>query len=209
MTIRSTMTSLISHLRVLIADPAGVNQVWTNDQLQTFLDNDQRRANVDYFQLTPAGNFASGVTINHLIYTAPCGNWESDAKLYTQNNSLLTPSTSEPNQGRWTFLEDQPPPLYIVGKTYDLYGTAADVLEARVTALAGRFDFKTDGQEFKRSQEAEILLKNVPRYRERSLKWPGATMAGRGGDIVTGQLFNMDCDPYANPDRFTRWNVKC
>lgn len=107
MAARTTLTGLIARLRLLISDPAGVGQAWSDDQLQTFLDDLQRRANVDYFALTPAGNFAAGVTINRLIYSAPCGDWEA-ATLYNQSNVALSPSSADLNQGRWTFASDVP-----------------------------------------------------------------------------------------------------
>ena len=200
MAARTTLATLISRLRRLVADPAGVGQVWSDDDLQAFLDDLQRRANVDYFELTPAGNFAAGVTINHLIYSAPCGDWEA-ATLYSQAGAALSPSSADLNQGRWTFASDVPPPVYIVGTCFDIYGAAADVLRARLAASAEEFDFKTDDQEFKRSQKSTGLRATIAQYDARSARWPGGTMSGRGGDVGFGRLVDGNCNPAAHPDR--------
>lgn len=200
MAARTTLAPLITRLRLLIGDPAGVGQVWSDDQLQIFLDDLQRRANVDYHELTPAGNFAAGVTISHLIYSAPCGDWEA-ATLYSQSGAVLSPSSADLNQGRWTFAADTPPPVYVVGTCFDLYGAAADVLRARLAAVAEEFDFKTDNQAFNRSQKVAGLRTTIAQYDARSAKWPGLTMAGRGGDIGFGRLIDGNCNPAAHPER--------
>lgn len=199
MSVRPTMADLIRRLRTLVADPAGINQKWTDQELQDFFDTDQRRADANYFELTPSGNFASGVTIDHLIFTAPCGDWEASTTIYNSSRTLLTPTESDYVAGRFIFTTDQPPPLYIVGRCFDLFGVAADVLEARAARLAEDYDFKEDTQEFKRSQRVQSLLATAAKFRARSQNWRGAIVGTPGrGDVAIGFLSNSDCDPAAD-----------
>lgn len=92
------------------------------------------------------------------------GNWEDGATLYDSAYATVTPDTSELLIGHWTITAGHTPPLYLVGNTYDLYRTAADLLRQWATALAREFDFQTDRMEFKRNQQYRNLMQTASTY---------------------------------------------
>jgi hypothetical protein len=57
---------------------------------------------------------------------------------------------------------------YLTGRSYDLYGAAADVLEAWAANVALQFDFAEDDQSYKVSQKQRQLLRLAGHYRQRS-----------------------------------------
>ncbi|MDP9350797.1 MAG: hypothetical protein M3P51_04560, partial [Chloroflexota bacterium] len=78
----------------------------------------------------------------------------------------LTPSTSDYQEGRWTFATSTSPSVYLVGKTYDIYGAAADLLEQWAARLARRYDISDSNSSYKRSQPAERLESLARTYRQ-------------------------------------------
>ena len=165
MATRASMAALIARLRLLVNDPVGASQIWSDDQLQDWLDGqrtDVVRAALYYNWAIVAG--ANAV----LNYFAETGDWESDAALSDVEGTTLTPGAVNLLTGRWTFAAHQAPPVYLTGQTYDLYAAAADVLEARAGQLAGAYDFTADGATYHRSQQAAGLLALARQYRGRS-----------------------------------------
>lgn len=160
MAARTTLAGLITRLRRLVNDP-GAAQTWDDDELQDWLD--ANRLDVRRAVLRPETTWVSG-TVTYTDYYADYGDWESDVVLQDAEGNELTPVTSELVTGRWTFTE-QRPPVYITGKTYDLYGAAAEVLEAWAARSALLFDFEADGASYKRSQAGQALERLAERYR--------------------------------------------
>jgi hypothetical protein len=70
--------------------------------------------------------------VTYQDYYADRGDWEADAALYGNDGAApyaaLTPATEDYLTGHWTFA-DQDPPVYIVGKTYDVYAAAAEMCD--------------------------------------------------------------------------------
>ncbi|MDP9352940.1 MAG: hypothetical protein M3P51_15570, partial [Chloroflexota bacterium] len=80
----------------------------------------------------------------------------------------LTPSTSDYQEGRWTFATSTSPSVYLVGKTYDIYGAAADLLEQWAGRLADQFDVTVEGEgSYKRSQTPQRLEAQAGLYKSR------------------------------------------
>jgi hypothetical protein len=162
---RASLSNLILRLRDLIGDnPTDEDcRQWTDNQLQTRLDGYQTR--VRYAELCPQETILPGGTVQWLEHEAEYGDWEEDATFHDASYNALTPESSDWQQGKWTF-EESTSVVLIVGKFYDLYGAAADVLEAWAAKLAGNFDFAPgDGQTFKRSQEREAKSALALTYR--------------------------------------------
>ena len=65
---RVAMSALISHIRLLISDPAGATETFSDDELVTFAD--ARRIDVLYQPLTPLPSIAPGgaVTVMELAF---------------------------------------------------------------------------------------------------------------------------------------------
>ena len=163
MAVRATMAELISRLRTLIGDPAGASQAFDDQTLQDYLDRRQTVAR--YALLRAEGSPRPDGTVDYLDYYADVGDWEADEKLYDGAYGLLTPASVDRLTGHWAFSTSQPPPVLIVGKFYDVYAAAADVLEAWAAREKLSFDFDADGQSFKRSQKAAALLALAREYR--------------------------------------------
>lgn len=159
---RATMADLIGRVRVLIGDPAGDDQVFTDDEIEAFLD--QHREDVRYLELTAAETLTP-TGIAWYTYYADRFPWEADEQIVTAGWQTVFPVTSDRWMGRWTFAVSTVPPLFIVGKVYDVHGAVADLFEAWAAKLKLGFDFSTDGQSFQRSQKVRHLLEMAAMHR--------------------------------------------
>jgi len=167
MAYRTTCSGLVSRLRDLIADVAvpagGEKPEFTNDQIQTALD--KQRQVVRYARLRPEEFRQPGGVVVYLDYYADLGDWEADAALYDSAYNLLTPATKDLETGHWTFASSQLPPVYLIGKTYDLYAAAADVLEKWAAKVKQEYTFGPGSGQFVRSQQHSMILTSADRYR--------------------------------------------
>ncbi len=178
------MEALIAETRLMIADPVpptGKPQ-FTDQQIQDHLDN--WRDDVRYEQLTPAPsvvNVANNIngTADFIWadYYSLYHWWETDITIQDGHFIVLTPVASDYLVGHWQFelnvftagvVPGQYPPLFATGKTYDLNGTAAELLEFWAATAARSFDFTSDGQTFHRSQMATALLRQADYYRRKA-----------------------------------------
>lgn len=157
---RTSMANLISLVRDLIGDPAGADQNFTDDQIERSLD--VHRWEFRYLPLKPLGTVITGNTEYRDWYSDE-PYWESDAVLYSGSYAQLTPSSSDPLHGRWSFSAHQPAVL-ISGKVYDPYGAAADLLEMWAGKVALEFDVNMDGAGMQRSQKQQALRELATQY---------------------------------------------
>ena len=179
---RTTMVALIGKVRLLINDPAGASQQFTDNELQDALDD--WRQDVRYEQLTPAPTLSNlgGVAndpsqpgiaeYNWTDYYSAYKWWEQGEVLSDGHFITLTPASSDELQGHWTFalaIPGQYPPVFITGRVFDVYAAAADLLEMRAATAARSFDFTSDGQSFHRSQMAAGLQRQADIFRRRAL----------------------------------------
>ncbi len=159
------MSALITRVRRLVNDPAGASAVWTDDELQDWLD--AHREEVIDEALGYSWQRVAGVDVV-LVYVAEQGDWEGDVVLTDASGNTLTADDVNLVAGRWTFDAHQQPPVYLTGRSYDVYAAAADALEARAAQVALAFDFSADGASYQRSQQGEALLRLAQQYRRSS-----------------------------------------
>lgn len=182
MAVRTSMGALITKVSLFINDPS--NATFTTQQVQDALD--RTRQWVRYELLTPAPDIVppaastSPAQFNWATYVSHYTDWEADEVL--QGNlpggkawQVLTAVTSDELTGMWTFdvvlptistnIPAQLPPVFITGKFYDPYLSAAYLLEMWAAQLADAFDFTSDGQTFKRSQRLQGKLALARAYR--------------------------------------------
>jgi hypothetical protein len=57
--------------------------------------------------------------------------------------------------------------LYISGRQYDVYGSAADVLDSWLALAQTEFDFLELGSTFKRGQQSPAIEQTIKRYRRK------------------------------------------
>ena len=173
---RSTMATLISTLREWVNDAAGTAQVFTDDALQRHLD--ANRYDVYDEPLAPMPAHTGGGTSAYYEYRS-CHQWfettqAGTAVFLVQDGIGTTRGTStwadvDYQLGRVTFTTDQAgTALYLTGRSYDLYGAAADALTAWAQKVALQFDFSSDQQTFSRSQKQTMLLAAAERYRRQA-----------------------------------------
>jgi hypothetical protein len=207
MAVRSTMqTVLIPQVRLLIGDTSG-SPTFTDQQIQDKMDE----ARLDYYNesLTGIPTF-SGSSVVYLDYESqfangrPMGGWEDGYVLKQFLTVTVTPATSEPIIGHWTFSTDTRPPIFITGKLFDVYRSAADLLEMWSAQYVTRFDFTSDSQSFHVSQAPAQLLKLAQTYRK---KQRARTITSKRGDLNVAETvlssgpYNLDYFATGDPGR--------
>jgi len=158
------MASLITRVRLLINDPAGGSQIFADQDVQDVLD--ASRQDIGNVALTAFPTY-SGSTIQYLDYYSDWTDWEDDVVLKQYLTQVVTPSASENIVGHWMFAANKFPPVYISGKTYDVYRSAADLLERWAAKWVLSYSFTSDGQSFQRQQAAHMLQALAKTYRQK------------------------------------------
>ncbi len=153
------MADLILRTRDLMGDNPAVqtNRAFTDQQVQDALDRERLDVNIsDWRELLPFYSVVSGAWVWTEYYDpSNYGDWESDAVLYNAGLTLLTPTTSDLLTGHWSFgTVNQSPPVFVVGKTYDVYAAARTLVLRWIALVAQQFDFSVDrGLTFSVSQK--------------------------------------------------------
>lgn len=177
---RASMAALITQVRLLIGDPAGASATFSDDELQTFLDNNA--ADVFYEPLTPEPSIAAGGVTQYLTWRASMGWWEASEVLTDSSYNTLTEATSDRQRGRWTFATHQVAVL-IRGARYDIYLAGAEAVDVWLAKVKLAYDFSADGGDYKRSQQVKALQELGASLRAK---------AGGGGGVLTAQLVRDD-----------------
>jgi hypothetical protein len=152
---RSTMAGLISLVRSYSGDLGGLAAVFTDVEVQQFLDAHRRDAVQLPLEPVPLASNLGGEG-GYFTWTHELGWWEDDAAVVDANFIALTPSSVDLERGRWVFTAAQSS-VYLTGATYDVWHATADLLTAWAARLARRNDFSVDGNSYSRSQQAKGL----------------------------------------------------
>ena len=172
MAVRATMVDLIRLVRDEVGDELPYQ--FDDQRVQNWLDNYQ--SVYRYQILIAAPDIGPNGIVSFANYYAPDDVhwWESDALLIDRSWNIVEPMTSDWLTGHWVFdlttlpdLSGQTPPVYIIGKTYDVMGAAADYLTAWASREARRYDFSDKQVSYKRSQVAGALRAQAAEYRAR------------------------------------------
>ena len=161
---RATLAAIIARVRLLISDK-GTPPQFSDDELEDTLD--QRRTDIRYLELTPAETIAPGGGVTWLDYYAPYDIlwWEGDAQLVDNRFAPLSPATSDLVGGHWTFTQDQRPPVWIVGKVFDLYAASADALEQWIAALKLEYSTTQETNVYQRNERIATMTALAATYR--------------------------------------------
>lgn len=163
---RTTCKALLARLRKLIRDTDADCQTFTQDDLQTALDECRQRFR--YLELTALETRAAGGAVSYVDFLAPLGDWEDTVALVDGQYNSLTPSTENLETGEWSFAaEPDTLPVYLSGFTYDLYRAAADLLEQWAAAKKLEYTFSPGSGQFVRSQQHQMILTTAAGYRAR------------------------------------------
>lgn len=182
MAVRTSMSELITHLRLLIDDPTGATALFTDQQLQDVLDQNSTLAM--YEQLTPLKSIAAGGVVEYKKFNAEHIYWESDTIITDANYTTLTATSVDYKAGLWTFTTAQALPILVYGNWYDMMNAAADGWELKAASYAGAFDFSADGGNYSQSQQYQQALAIAKQYRAKSLKSAGISHLRRS-DVVS------------------------
>src|SRR5260221_9579587 len=116
------------------------------------------------------------------------GDWEDDIVLKQYLTVVVTPSLIDDIVGHYTFAQSTLPPVFITGKTYDIYRAAADLLEMRASTYALRFNATADGQTLHLEGISTNLLNLAAKYRTKqrvtSLSFTRSDLNGSGAESV-------------------------
>lgn len=192
---RSSTAALIARVRVLINDtlPLGSGQVFTDNDIEGVLD--EGREDVVNKPLIPKPTF-TGSTIQYLNYYSEYGGWESDYVLKQDEAITVTTSSVEEIPGRFTFSSSILPPVMITGKRHDVYRASADLLERWAAKWVLSYDVLVGGQQFKRSQATDALLKLAKSYRQkqrpRSISMTRSDLTGNVNDPLSLKATELD-----------------
>ncbi len=190
MAVRTTMAALIARARLLINDPAGITQLFEDQDIQDVMD--ESRLDVVNEVMRPQPTY-TGAQIQFLDYYTSLGNWEDDWVIKQFLITEVTPSLAEPIAGHWQFSNSTLPPLYITGKNYDIYRAAADLLERQAAQWSLSFNINVDGQSLARSQAAQALQKLALTYR---MKQRAINIIGMRSDTKrAGNLVGLGLGP--------------
>lgn len=200
MAVRSTMAALISRVRLLLSDPAGTSQIFADQDIQDVLD--AGRQDVKNLLLIARPTF-TGSTIQYLDYYSELTDWEDDVIFKQYLVVSVTPSVSEPIAGHWQFATTTLPPIYLSGKTYDIYRAAADLLERQSAQWALRYSMSVDGQSLQRNQAFQSLQQLARSYRMQqratSISLTRSDV-GTASTLVNGGLGPLEIDYLASGD---------
>jgi hypothetical protein len=158
MPVRPTMQDLIVRVRSLYGDPAGASSKFDDQTIQDALDRERTDFILgDYRELlgryTLPGSPPSYAWTDYFDPSG-WGDWEADATLYNGAMVTITPTTSDLLTGHWTFAVTQPPPVFLMGKTFDVYAAARTLVLRWLALEATTFDFSAiRGTAFQPSQK--------------------------------------------------------
>lgn len=172
MAARAGMADLITQLRLMVGDTDSP-QEFSDDQLQDQLD--QHRLEVQRHPLVGRPSTYPGPVTEVRLWVAPWGWWEDDAaadvllRMYDATGNLVTADDVDLKAGEWRFDADEPGPLYLDGRSYDLNAAAADVLEAWAALARATMDVTTaSGEQFSRTTQVAGMEARARDYRRKA-----------------------------------------
>lgn len=167
MAARTGMSTLISTIRGFCnlgtSDyTLGTATHWSDDHIQTVLD--RYRTTVIHEKMLAVSAYESSGSIAYKDFYSGWGNWEETTggtsifivENYTGDDIATANYSVDYALGIVTFTADQQGSTrYVTGRSYDLYGAAADIWRMKGGAYAVAVDFKTDNMSVKRSDVAK------------------------------------------------------
>lgn len=182
MAVRTSMSELLTQLRLLVDDAAGTGALFTDQQLQDVLDQNSTLAM--YEQLIPLQDITSGGVVEYKKFKSTHLYWENDTTLRDGSFATLTATSVDYKAGLWTFATTQGLPVLVYGNWYDMMNAAADVWEMTANIYAKKFDFSVDGGDYKQSQQHLQALAIAKQFRAKSLKANGIVYLRRT-DVIS------------------------
>lgn len=178
---RESMLDLIAELRRIIGD-RGAAPHFGELELQSALDRHRFEVNAEPVEAMRDDRASSTFT----RYAHAWGAWEGDAvvKLADATTVALDPAKTNLVNGVFVAATAQPyVVLYLTGHSFDLYASAAEVLEQWAAELARSFTFSADGASYNRREQHAMLLESAQAARSRARVF---SVDATRSDVVTG-----------------------
>jgi hypothetical protein len=161
------MAALISNVRYLIGDvyaDGNASQTFPDQEVQDTLDKYVTRYST--VSLPYEISYTSGATMQYLTYLTPdgAGDWEADVLLQATNYTTITPASSDLIKGVWVLSVSTPPPVYLTGKSYDCFATAAFLCREWAALVKLHFDATDSGVSMQRHQKYDMLIALAKTY---------------------------------------------
>jgi hypothetical protein len=167
--VRASLAKLIAWVRLLIDEPTEDNL--TDLTLQNLLDHNRSETIDDVmtprYIHQPGGNFL----IN--IFNAPDDNtyWDDDTVLLDRTYTPITPTHSDPINGRWDFSDtDTYPlgvvtPIFIRGRHYDVDAVVVKCCKILLAMLKGKFRYISPNRaNFSLTDKRDNLIALIAQY---------------------------------------------
>lgn len=175
-TVRAGMTDLIGQIRAFCNlgtndYTLGTATYWSDEHIQTALD--RYRLAVVEEELSEISNTIASGSVEYKEFHSRYGNYEQTtggSSIFTIEDSTGTIiGTSnyvvDYANGIITFTENQSGSArFLTGRSYDIYGAAADIWKTKAGAYAGAVDFKTDNMSVNRSQMFKQAMSAAREY---------------------------------------------
>jgi hypothetical protein len=188
MTARTGLSYIITELRGMTdagtADYTVAGAAyWTDDQLQVILDN--HRHDLTLVELQAREQYSSGGTLQYFDYYAPYGYFEQttggSAIFYVQDGSYAimgtTTYTPDYRRGVVSFAADTSgSTYYLTGRSYDIYGAAADIWRRKASHYTTSVNFSTDNHSVSMGAVIENCLKMAQYYQAQAGTTSGGAM---------------------------------
>lgn len=178
MTARTTLAPLLSTLRGYTdagtadySQTGGTAVFWDDDQLQAVLD--RHRMDVRRIELSPHYTVGAGGTAIYQDYYSGYENFEATtggtAIFVVEDGTGADAGTAlwsaDYARGVVTFAANTlGTAYYLTGRSYDLYGAAADVWRTKAGQAAAIYDISTDNHSLSRSQIMEHAMEMCQYY---------------------------------------------
>lgn len=187
----------------MIADPAGSNQQFQDQDIQDTLDFYREDVRFESLMIAPSivniANTSYSASIIYADYYSKFQWWEQDITIQGQGATnlpwvVLNPAGSDYITGHFQFeltpwangtVPGQVPPVFATGKTFDVYAAAVELLEMWSATLLAAYDITVDGQTLRRSQLSTQKLAFADIYR-RKIKPRTAKMIRNDINDMTG-----------------------
>lgn len=214
---RSTMTELISQLRVMTEASASTETVngvlyWTDDQLQSILDRHSTYWN--RLALVPLRAVAAGNVAQYRIYPFPLevGQWiERDGNtlalsIQDSNGNIILVGAGDDDisidydKRQVVFNSDTSGQIYYMTATsYNLYAAAAEVWQTKASLRTSLIDWRSDNHSLKEDQEYQHCMEQYTLYSGKAANGFQATRFVRVDEAYDYGYFNsISIDPYAS-----------
>lgn len=123
---------------------------------------------VTAMELEPMPDVLPSGVVEYKKWKACEGGWGNDAVFQDGSWAYITPATSDPINGRWTFATHQQA-VFLTGYVYDIYMACASLVRQYIsTNAASLIDFTADGLTVRGSQTGDAMQKLAATFEQRA-----------------------------------------